>query len=246
MRRNLIIVRAGDESLHEHWLDGRRARNFELFVSYYGERSNAFAERADEYEARSGMKWPRLYELWRLRRDWLLGYDAIWFPDDDLLSDCDNISTMFELFHEHGLCLAQPALARGSFVAHPITARVEQAKLRFTNFVEVMCPIFGREALARLAHTFRESVSGWGLDFVWPHLLKYPARQIAILDATPVVHTRARGSGATYKTYARTGVRPRHECDRLLRKYHVRRRPLLSYASLAADCGRPGATALGS
>src|SRR6185436_6910282 len=123
----------------------------------------------------------------------LLNYESCWFPDDDLSTDGPTINRMFDLFQAHDLWLAQPALAAGSHVSHLITAVVPGARVRFTNFVEIMCPIFSRHALNVLGPTFAGSISGWGLDFVWPHLLGLPENRIAILDETSVLHTQPVG-----------------------------------------------------
>ena len=55
-RRNLVVLRAGDASLHPGWLD-REVRDFDLFVSYYGSTPGRHADSADLYEMRSGPKW---------------------------------------------------------------------------------------------------------------------------------------------------------------------------------------------
>src|SRR5262245_44870278 len=124
MRRNLIIVRAGAESRHPEWLVGSEDRNFDLFVSYFGAEPERGARHADYSEAVPGMKWPRMHGLWEERKEWMLRYEACWFADDDLATDCANLCRMFDLLHTHGLWLAQPALAAGSYVSHPITQRV--------------------------------------------------------------------------------------------------------------------------
>lgn len=35
--------------------------------------------------------------------------------------------------------------------------------------------------------------TGWGLDFIWPYLLRYPTNKIAVLDEVCVTHTNAAG-----------------------------------------------------
>jgi hypothetical protein len=139
---------------------------------------------------------------------------------------------MFDAVHAHHLWLAQPALAPGSHVSHHITQQVSGVRLRYTSFVEVMCPLFSRSGLARLAHSFRESVSGWGLDFLWPYLLGYPKDRIAVLDETPVLHTRPVGGGGTYAWYAEHRVKPPEEAGHILDKYGLRPPPFHTYASL--------------
>ena len=36
-RQNLVIVRAGNSSLHEEWLTGAEERNWDLIVNYFGD-----------------------------------------------------------------------------------------------------------------------------------------------------------------------------------------------------------------
>jgi hypothetical protein len=60
--------------------------------------------------------------------------------------------------------------------------------LRYTNFIEIMAPAFATPLLAQLRGSFGTSVLGWGLDFYWPRFTELG--QTAILDATPVRHTR--------------------------------------------------------
>ena len=45
-RRNLVVLRAGDNSLHHGWLDAP-ARDFDLFVSYYGSAPGRHRHTAD-------------------------------------------------------------------------------------------------------------------------------------------------------------------------------------------------------
>jgi hypothetical protein len=219
VRRYLIVVRADHDSRHPDWLRGSTERNFDLFVSYFGEEPNSFHEHADIYEAHPGMKWPRLYELFRGRRDWFLSYDACCFADDDLSSNARTLNAMFDLFAEFQLWMAQPALGPGSSVSVPLTAQVRAARLRFTNYVDVMCPIFSKATLARVAPTFNQSVSGWGLDYLWPKLLEFPVDRIAVLDATPVVHTRRWGTGRNYRVCETLGVSPQAELDRIVSEH---------------------------
>jgi hypothetical protein len=46
--------------------------------------------------------------------------------------------------------------------------------------------------------------AGWGLDFTWPFLLRYPRRRVAVIDDACMVHSAAQGSkrGAEGDLYA--------------------------------------------
>lgn len=221
MRKNLVIVRAGNESVHEGWLDFSD-RNFDLYISYYGNICDRYSSQSEYYEWIPGLKFPVLSELIN-RSEICNSYDAIWIPDDDIVTDGETISNMFNLFHCYELWLAQPALTENSFFTYPELKVNRSARLRFVNFVEIMCPIFSRESIQKLGHTFDWSASGWGLGCVWPYLLNYPLRKIAILDKTPVTHSRPVRTGTLYDTYSQLGVRPEIELKRILSKFNLPR-----------------------
>src|SRR3954452_12570605 len=64
---------------------------------------------------------------------------------------------------------------------------------RWVGFVEIMVPGFSRTALESLLPTLDLSETGWGLglDSVWPKLLNY--RNVGVIDALAVTHTRPIG-----------------------------------------------------
>lgn len=66
-----------------------------------------------------GGKWPIISRL--IDKNWeiISKYDAVWFPDDDLLVDTNSICKMFDLFSAFDLSLAQPALSMDSYFSHP-------------------------------------------------------------------------------------------------------------------------------
>lgn len=235
--RNLVIVRAGDASLHPLWLSGA-SRDFHIFVSYFGRSADRWRDDADFYEHRPGPKWPCLHSLLQ-DNDWLIDeYDAFWFPDDDLAADADTLNRMFAFFHAHRLSLAQPALTRNSFYTWKSLLQDRDSVLRFTSFVEVMAPLFSRAALKVCWPTFNESRSGWGLDWVWPVLCRNAGEgRLAIIDGAPVRHTRPVG-GELYRNHA--GMSPRQDAERVIRKYGLREvRAVAQYSIGRRVCARP-------
>lgn len=240
LRKNLVVVRAGNNSLHREWLsDG--SRDFDLFVSYFGPDAGTYVEDGEYHEHRKGPKWPSLKELFTERPDLASQYDAIWLPDDDLSASASTINRMFALFHGFDLALAQPALTPDSFYSWEQVLQRPEFVLRYVNFVEVMAPVFSREALQKCVKTFDESRSGWGLDFVWPHLCATGERSIAIIDRAPVTHTRPLG-GELYRNNPE--LDPGRDLQALLRKYGLADVPGLVRHALLGAVGEVGTSPL--
>ncbi|WP_227938053.1 DUF707 domain-containing protein [Alkalihalobacillus deserti] len=218
-KRFLVMARVGDNSLHKEWLQPNEYKIFDLYLEYYGDGSNDYRGDCDFYTEAKDSKWPRFYKIMEQWGESILKYDAIWMPDDDIRTNCSAINKMFHIFMSHNLALAQPALTRDSYYSHGITLENYGYTLRYTNWVEVMVPIFSREALQLLWPTFNKSISGWGLDSIWPKILGYPKDRIAVIDKVPVTHTRPVGGGTIYKDIG--AVDPYQELQRLCQEYDV-------------------------
>lgn len=239
-RRFLVVVRAGNESLHPSWLatggaGGERTldRNWDLVVNYFGDDPDRYPSTADGVVRidSKGPKWPALAKLMAATRDAWSAYDYVWIPDDDLAATGEDINRMFELAAALDLQLAQPSLSWDSHFSIPLTLHNRAFKLRYSSFVEPMAPLFSRALLQRALPTFGETISGWGLDYVWPRLLPDPMRQCAILDCIQVRHTRPVG-GPNYAFNRSAGVEPRREMYQLLQRHGVPGPIQLSYGGI--------------
>ncbi len=218
-RRNLVFCRVGDASLHRAWLGDPATRSYDVWLdSYAADDARWAGEPARVTVARDTVKIQRIAQLAREHPELLRDYDALWFPDDDLAFDAAGAERLFEIFHALDLAVAQPALAGGSFYSHAITLENRSFSVRFTNFVEPMAPVFSRAAFAACWPTFAESISGWGIDYVWPKLLGYPVDRLAIVDAAPVLHTRPVGTSAWYQSLR---VDPGKERDATMARHGI-------------------------
>jgi hypothetical protein len=89
--------------------------------------------------------------------------------------------------------------------------------VRRCNVVEVMMPIFSREALRLCWDSFPKCYSAWGLDSVWPLLLR--GRPRAIVDAVVAKHLRPVRSQHRRMPNGKT---PDEENTMILREYGMR------------------------
>jgi hypothetical protein len=216
-RRHLLVVRAGNNSLHRNWLVGKGARTFDLLVSYYGDDLDRFANDAEHFHRMKGTRWAGHDAIMRGNPALMAGYDRVCFACDDLDADLATWNALFAFCEDYGLDLAQPAILGP--ISYPITAPVAGLLYRETTFVEVMCPVFSGRALAFCKATFGESVSGWGLDFVWCRLLADHGWRLGIIDSLCVTHTRPLGEGGLYTLLGHIAVDPRRELDTLVGRY---------------------------
>ena len=122
-RRNLVIVRAGDASLHEQWLDGDVERNWDLIVNYFDDDPVRF--RMDDVRRidSKGPKWPALQHLIQKLGQEVFCYERVWLPDDDLSATKAGINSLFDIAERYFLALSQPALTPDSHLGHLITLR---------------------------------------------------------------------------------------------------------------------------
>jgi hypothetical protein len=218
-KRFLVVVRAGDQSLHPQWTRALATRDWDLVVSYYGEDPERFRAAGETRIDDKGLKWQGLHGLLTRETFWR-GYEYVWLPDDDLAADQATISEFFAHVAELGLSLAQPALTWDSHHSHLITLRHPSFRARWTDFIEIMAPCFEVAFLDACLPTFAETLSGWGLDWVWPRRLGENSRHSAIIDATAVTHTRPVG-GPSYGKLAQLGINAEAEGLALMRRHGI-------------------------
>ena len=74
-------------------------------------------------------------------------YSAILVMDDDVLISGSSISRLFEIRERHDLWALQAAFSPRGKISWPITEARRRNALRFTNFIEMTCPLFRRDKL---------------------------------------------------------------------------------------------------
>ena len=218
MKPFLALFRAGPNSLHPHAVQRLEEQNFDYALSWFGDEPPLHAQGAAFVHMQKGAKWPGLERTIAEHWDLLQQYEYVWLPDDDLLCEPEQVSRMFAISRDLQLDLAQPALTRDSYFSHLITMQHTAFQLRFTNFVEVMAPLFSTDMLARIYPTLAGNISGWGLDSLWPRLSKLG--KVAIIDDTPVKHTRPVG-GPNYAFSKQSGISPTQEALLNMARYGI-------------------------
>ena len=195
-RKNLIILRANSESIHTSWPKdiSDSERNWDLCISWYGptipDQIPACEYLSLQPEDR---KFSAIHSI-LFEGSPLWDYERIWLPDDDIMISWGKINRLFAIFHRHDLDLAQPSLSTKGYASHAVTIHNPSFFMRYTNFVEVMCPLFSKQALKSCHPIMSSAVSGWGLDYIWPYQIGLVTGKIAIIDDIQVIHTRPVGN----------------------------------------------------
>ena len=246
-RRNLVVVRAGKNSLHPGWLTGAQDRNWDLVVSLYD--PDAHFSHPDDIlvVAKRGGKWDGLHALFA-NSDLAGRYDYIWLPDDDIETSASAINAIFDAMRRYDLDVAQPSLTRDSYFSHFALMSCPGYRVRYSNFVETMAPCLKSSVLQAVLADFEGSMSGFGLDYVWCRLSRDNRFKAAILDDVAVRHTRPVGQTLRNAMEER-GLSPEDEERRLFARYGLKGKtgPLV-YAAIdrrehrraGADSPRPG------
>jgi len=202
--QTLAVVRCGDTSLHTTWCGENR--NFDVAVSYFGkDDAKDFPEARFVHRYRGG-KWDGLFNFFRENPAVLDEYNYFWLPDDDVQSTTADVNRFLDLAARYDLELCQPALDWQSDFSHLITVHNPRFLLRYTNFVEIMIPLLSRKLMKRSLPRMEHTMSGFGLDMVWPEWTSDLRRSIAIVDAIQMHHARKRADGELQKTIATTGT----------------------------------------
>ncbi len=235
---NLVVVRAGSGSLHGGWIDRPYSeRSFDLIVSYFNE--DAFAahphlEGVGKVLIKGG-KWDGLYQTFEAFPDFDR-YQHIWLPDDDIATTGADIDAMFATAAAHDLAVCQPALTHDSYYSHFMFLACPGFRLRYTNHIEIMIPCLTGDLFAQVLPLFKDTMSGYGLDYIWCRLPGAGLGKAAILDEIAMHHTRPIGTQLRGAIKGAKGERSEDEEARLAAHFGgVRKAVPIAYGGLTCD-----------
>jgi hypothetical protein len=209
-RRNLLIVCAGDKSLHKQWVNHRKT--FDIITIYYGDDpgiAKNYQEISDIFFMTKGLKieLARNVLLRHMKFDLAFNfshYHHIWFPDDDLeFIKGNSIEDLFDMAAIADADVFQPAVANENYsLAWEATRLIPNVLAHRTNIVEVMAHGFSGEifdqAYLSAIHVCEFMKSGWGLEPIWMKIgeaTRGRPLKTYVFDCIPVNHTRPVGSG---------------------------------------------------
>lgn len=200
--RNLVILRAGDGSLHQTWLaSSGGTRNWDLHISYFGKKGAppaCDAEYITWSQDDDKSKWAGVASA--LSRDQfnLDDYDYVAVPDDDVIMTAATLSRAFDMAREYDLAACQMSLHHGSYFGSPHTLRIPGLKMHYVSRVELMVPILRMDVFKRIIPYLRMPNNLWAMDHIVGALAGNKPRSIAVLDEVSALHTRTFWSSSMY------------------------------------------------
>jgi hypothetical protein len=192
-RPYLLFSSVGDsyDKAVESWSPAHRwgrPRDYDIALVYYGDSRARFAylaARADRAFWSRGSKFQNLVR--HLEAVAAFEYRYVWVVDDDIALAPRGISRLFRIAERYGLAAAQPAFAARGLISHPVTRRQGAwTLLRYTNFVEVGCPVLSQEAVRTLLGVIRphmDLLTCWGIDILLAHHVWRADAPFAVIDA---------------------------------------------------------------
>ena len=117
-------------------------------------------------------------------------YEHIFLWDDDVDVEDFSFENFLDIFRRNRLELAQPALSDNSFYSFDITKRVPAHTGRFTDFVEIMVPVFTPSAWLKYSQMIDLgwNLWAWGTDNIAKTFCGY--RRMGIIDTESVRHMK--------------------------------------------------------
>ncbi len=232
--KNIVVAPCGNKSFlfKQSWLKQKEKKEFDLCLLFYHEKINepALYNDAEYFFHLKDFKFHMLYKLFNeIKKEWLDTYDFFYFLDDDIEIDTLQINEMFALSRAFKSDISQASLSKDSFCSWPLYKQNKKCFCRYVGQIEVMSPLFEKEALKKCLPSFIGNKSSWGIDSVWSKLLDYPENKLIVFDTVVMKHTLPVGGGELYK---KLGIDPHDEWNAVTKAYQARKQNYREYGSL--------------
>ena len=223
-KKALVVLQAGSGAIARECFE-RDDREWDLLVNYYD--ATGFRPGFGDYVFfQKGTKFTAVWLLWARYREILAHYEHVLFLDDDVEVTGTDLNRLFRKCRMHELDLAQMSLSKDSSCNWvELFSQSGNTSPRKVSAVEIMMPVFSASAIRRVAPTFAQSVSGFGLDLAWGKLIRDAGGTIAVLDDVVATHARPvdQTDGAYYSYLRRHMINAKSELWVLLNDYDADR-----------------------
>ena len=231
--RFLVISRVGPQSLHHEWCSSATERGFDVLLSAYDSAVADPCEPGIVFEYRPGTKVAGYGDVMRAHADLISRYDYVALFDDDLLVSAHDMQRLFDVVAQHQLKIAQPALSHDSYFTFAALLKNPAFRLRYVNYIEMMCPVFRADVLAAIRPLYDLGFES-GIDLIWCNLVATSLQDFAVIDDITVRHTRPVGESKSANGFI-SGRRYEDDIHALLAKFDVPWLSCVPYAGIRRD-----------
>ena len=233
-RKNIVIAPCGNKArlFNDAWLKERDIRTFDVCLMFYHEtiQDPSRYEGVDYFYHLKDFKYIMLHKLFtEVHPEWLEQYDYFYFLDDDIEIDTRGINRLFELSKAFDSAISCAALTQDSFCSWKMFKQAPNSFLRYVGQIEVMAPLFHKDALRTCLPSFIGNKSSWGVDSVWSKQLGYPKDRLIVFDSVLMRHTQPVGGGELYQ---KIGVDPHDDWNMVVEKFGARKHNYQEYGRL--------------
>lgn len=173
--KNLLFSSIGARQSILNWVLGQ-TEQFDLALFVYEEPRGLdlriVEASAEFYMVGAGSKFKGFKQLIDKFSIDISDYEGIWLLDDDIeLVGSFDITNFFDIIRHYDLDVLSPCHSADGYISHKIMAYVSGAHtLRYTNFVEMTCPLFSASFLSKFLEVYDETVLDWGIDWHYSYL----------------------------------------------------------------------------
>ena len=174
-KKYLLFSSVGNNShAYKDWFTLKKNRNYDIKIAYYGKKpeiKKIVNEHCDMLTDSYGSKYQNMVKLFKIFG--FEKYDYVWLVDDDLSLLPTEINKMFEIVKNNKLDLAQPSMDPTGQNSHSININKKNKKInkiRYTNFVEVGCPVISKKVLLETYKKLlqlKNVILAFGVDIYW-------------------------------------------------------------------------------
>ena len=108
--------------------------------------------------------------------------------DDDIVIDAARLNALFEVRAKFRVRALQPAFEPSGKLSYAVTRVQPGNNLRYTDFIEMACPLFSTPSLTAFLDVLDDRLSDYGIDYWFLQMLeanRYTDR-VAVVDAITV------------------------------------------------------------
>ncbi|MFL5742812.1 MAG: hypothetical protein ACJ75B_21515 [Flavisolibacter sp.] len=232
--KNIVIAPCGNRAhlFKDRWLQFKEEKEFDLCLLFYHEQINnpSLYQEVDYFFHLKDFKYHMLYNLFtNVKPEWLQQYEYFYFLDDDIEINTREINSIFLLSRAFQSSISQAALTHDSFCSWKMFRQQKNSFCRFVGQIEVMAPLFHRDALIKCLPSFVGNRSSWGVDSVWSKILDYPKDKLIVFDTVLMRHTQPVGGGELYQ---KIGIDPHEDWNAVVKKFNAKKHNYQEYGRL--------------